>query len=400
LQIIQGQLEKPDRFIIAASILFVGSALFCYLLNLTAGTPSDILSQRLIPLAWWLTLSALLAIAALLLWRGQLPKVTLLAILLGAAVASAGISIHATLWERDTPHDVLFMYREGNRLLEGENPYARVLTGDMLTNEKYATLLPLFYELSAGTQLLGLRDFKPWLSFWKAVFLLANLGVALVLFSLPYRRGLRPLALFAAFFWLFNRWTLHLVIEADIDFIPIFLLVASLALLPKHQVISFLLYGLSLSVKQIAIFILPLYLIWAWQSQEQRRWVHALKAAFWIAVIPTLISLPFLFWNPDGFIKSILFSATRLAEATNNVLSLDALLGWSGILAKVPMVALLVLAYWLFWGRRIQVFTAAMLVMATFIAFNSVLFSTYMTWLMPFIPLAVYEVARLRQAGS
>ena len=58
-----------------------------------------------------------------------------------------------------TEYDVYYSWVEGARLLEGENPYATILEGDMLENQKYATYFPLFYLLSAVSQLIGLRAY-------------------------------------------------------------------------------------------------------------------------------------------------------------------------------------------------------------------------------------------------
>ena len=289
--------------------------------------------------------------------------------------------------------DIFFLHREGKRLLELKNPYIRVLRGDMLNNEKYATLFPFFYELSAGVQLLGLHDFLPWLSFWKVIFLFAYVGIALLLFWLAYQKGYISLALYSAFFWLFNRWTIFMIVDADIDFVPIFFLIGSLILLPRNDRLAYLLFGLSLAIKQISIFILPIFLIWAWQSADFDRIKSVLKAAVWIAIIPFITSLPFLIWNFEAFTKSILFSATRLAYAANKTPSLDALLDWSGLLGKLPMLLLMLMIYFHFWRYRVKALTAALLIMAVFVGFNSVFFSTYMVWLMPFIPLAACEVA-------
>jgi hypothetical protein len=307
----------------------------------------------------------------------------------------AGISVYFSLWQRKSAifQDVFFMHREGNRLLELKNPYARVLKGDMVQNEKYATLFPLSYELSAVVQSLGLHDFTLWLQFWQIVFLISYLGLALLIFYIPYQASLTALALFGAFFMLFNRWSLELITIHDIDFIPILLLVGSLALLPKHRGLSFLLFGASLAFKQIAIFLLPVYLIWAWQLGDRRlSWKFALDL-LWIAIIPALTSLPFLAWNWEGFVKSVLFSATRRSYAPNDVLSLDALMGWAGLPGKLPMLALMLLIYIFAWTKKLKPFTAGLLTLATFVAFNSVLFESYLVWLMPFIPLAAYEVS-------
>ena len=194
-------------------LIFTSSTLLVYLLYLTRGTPYTHFYQRLTPLALWLALSTLAACIALTLWRGEIPRLRLQTIAWVMLILIAGISVYFSLWQRKSAifQDVFFMHREGNRLLELKNPYARVLKGDMVQNEKYATLFPLSYELSAVVQSLGLHDFTLWLQFWQIVFLISYLGLALLIFYIPYQASLTALALFGAFFMLFNRWSLELI---------------------------------------------------------------------------------------------------------------------------------------------------------------------------------------------
>ena len=65
-------------------------------------------------------------------------------ILCGLLIVGA-IGVHTQLWSADTSRqDVYYAWVEGARILENENPYARILDGDMLNNDKYATYFPAF----------------------------------------------------------------------------------------------------------------------------------------------------------------------------------------------------------------------------------------------------------------
>jgi len=64
------------------------------------------------------------------------------------------------------------------------------------------------------------------------------------------------------------------------------------------------------------------------------------------------------------------------------------------------MAALLLLTYLLAWQGKIGRHAAVLLVMVTFIDFNSVLFSQYLIWLVPFIPLAVGEWMEGRETAA
>jgi hypothetical protein len=331
-------------------------------------------------------------------------------------ILCSGIVMHDYLWELPTKawdinklfnqdgkfdleqQDIYAVFTEGGRLQQGENPYARVLDQDNVEwNQTNATYLPIFYYLSWLSREAGLDDYLQWLGFWRVIFLIFNIGIAYLLFYIPYHRyNSIPLASFAALFWLFNRWTLHLTMIYHIDFIAIFFFLFSLATWPKHRLFSLLGFGLSLGIKQMALFMIPIYLIWIWQSLENRSLKRFIGLSLVMVSIPLIVSAPFLVWNAEGFLKSILISATRNAESHFGIPSIDTLIGFTGIAAKLPMLGLMLVVYWLVWERKINEFVAALFIMAVFVDFNSVLFRQYMTWVVPLIPLgASYWISKL-----
>ena len=320
-------------------------------------------------------------------------------VLVFCLVAIAGIYVHASRWNsaEDTEgQDVYYAFVEGSRLIAGANPYERILEGNMRDNDKYATYLPLFYLLSAGAQLAGFETFPAWLSLWRVVFLGCNIGIGYLIFRICAARSQPMLGIFGALFWLFNRWTLLVNGISHIDFLPLFVLLLSLSLVPRRFGLACVLFGLSLAIKQIAIFALPLYLIWSWQMASEHRVRHLVKASALIVAIPLVVSLPFLVWNAEGFVRSLMFSATRNPDDHFSAPSVDALLGFRGIPAKIPMLLLLALTYAPAWLHRVPVYASLLLVMSAFFGFNSVLFRQYVVWFIPFIPLAVLEARRGR----
>ncbi len=147
--------------------------------------------------------------------------------------------------------DIYYSYLEGKRILSGENPYERVLAGNMRDNDKYATYFPLFYMLSALTQAIGLKEFSEWLFLWRIIFLIFNIGIAYLIYDIINSFNLQLIAILGAIVWLFNRWTLYVAYIAHLDFLPIFFLILSLKLFSKHKRASFLFFWLSLALKQI-----------------------------------------------------------------------------------------------------------------------------------------------------
>jgi len=295
--------------------------------------------------------------------------------------------------------DIYYLWIEGKRILSGENPYARVLASNMRDNQKYATYFPLFYILSYLTQLFGLKNYLDWIEFWKYIFLFFNMGIATTLFYCFYQQRVLSLAIFSAIFWLFNRWNFYVTLVADMDFIPIFFLLLSLLLFRRKKWLSLILFSISLAIKQIAIFLLPLYLIWIWQSAPKNATKQVLIAVGVIISIPLLTSIPFIVWGAESLAKSVLFSATRYADSDFGAFSMDtyvasALPQFVGLKAKIPMLVIMFLVYFIAWQRQITMQMASLLVMIAFVDFNSVLFNQYMCWIVPLIPLAITGSSR------
>jgi uncharacterized membrane protein len=318
--------------------------------------------------------------------RRPLAWALLLLLLVGGAV------VHVRIWAPDlTGRDIYYSYLEGQRLGAGQNPYARVLEADAPQNRKYATYLPVFYELSALSQALGLRDFPRWIGFWRVVFLLCVLGTAALIFARLARPGLLLLAVLGTSLWLFNRWGLMVSRYGNLDPAPILLLLASLWLLPRRRLLALLLLGLSLGLKQIGVLLVPLYLIWIWREPGARPVRRTAGAALAIAAIPLVAALPFVVWNARGFFRSLLVSVTRSPEPYLGALSASDLLGLAGAPSKLFLAAVLLLTYALAFTGKIGRYAAVLLVFVSFVDFNAVLFPQYLTWVVPFVPLAVGE---------
>jgi uncharacterized membrane protein len=319
----------------------------------------------------------------------------LFVILLVVILAGAGyISYRCFEYKAAEGGDIFYIYTEGDRILHGQNPYERVLSSDMKTNDKYATYFPLFYLAGTITQIFGLRNFPEWLIFWRAIFMLTNMGFTYIIFNRFFKERLYWLAVFSALFWVFNRWTVFVVKVAQIDILAMFFLVISLFLLERNRLASLLLFGISLAIKQIGILLMPLYLIRVWNldGAKPERLINIAKAFLQIVAIPALVSLPFIIWNYSGFMKSVLFSMTRSEVSFCNVISITGQAGLCGMPAKLPMLFLILLAYLSYAKHWIGIYSSALFVMFVFINFNSVLFPQYMIWAMPFIPLSVLDI--------
>jgi len=266
----------------------------------------------------------------------------------------------------------------------------------MRINQKYPTYFPLYYEASYLTQKIGLTNFDSWLGFWAKIYKGFYFLIALLLYFALAAKRMWWQGAVAAGFWLFNRWTLYIITTSNFDFLPIFFMLAAFVLYPKQKWLAMFLLSVSLGLKQIAIFVVPLFVIWVY-LEEKKPWKgiqQAVIAAAVIASVPLISSIPFLVWNLEGFVRSIAFSATRFPGTHSNlaVNSLDALLGWQGLAARIPMTLLLLAVYWFsFRGIGLR-YLQGVLIFVIFISFNAVLFNQYFTWLISLVPLLITDI--------
>ncbi|MBX2865177.1 MAG: hypothetical protein KTR27_16620 [Leptolyngbyaceae cyanobacterium MAG.088] len=315
-------------------------------------------------------------------------------------LASAGFFIHYHFWQTPAEelqgHDMYYIWLEGKRILAGENPYARVLASNLRENDKYATYFPVAYIFSALVQKLGLLTYRDWLYVWRPISFICHMGIVGLTLQYFQKRGLFILGIAASTLLLLGRWSIYIVRVHHLEFAAIFFLVFSLVLLKEKTRLALLLFSISLGIKQIAIFLLPLYLIYLWQTRDKYA-KNLVIGTLIILSVPLVTSLPFIIWNADGFFKSVLFSATRLGDThISGAPSIDVILfvdyPWLvGLKAKSFMLLLMGLAYLSFLKERVGIFTASTIAMMAFLYFNSVLFLQYFVWPLCLIPFAFIE---------
>lgn len=320
-------------------------------------------------------------------------------------LATVGIVIHARFWQISaaelSSEDIYFIWLEGKRILLGENPYERVLAGDLRINDKYATYFPVVYILSAAFQQLGFTEFNDWLYIWRPISYVFHMGVVALILRVFQQRHALLMGIVASMIMLLGRWSLYILQVHHIEFAAIFFLLLSFFLLSRRPKLALLLYSLSLGIKQIGIFLLPLYLIFSFKSTDKPNKLRESVIGLLLVIsIPMATTIPFLIWNPEGFLKSILFSATRLSDLhINEAPSIDVLAAqvypWVvGFRAKVLMLLLIGMTYLSFSKEKISILMASSMTMMIFLYFNSVLFLQYFVWPLSLILLAFAEVVR------
>jgi uncharacterized membrane protein len=214
---------------------------------------------------------------------------------------------------------------------------------------------------------------------------------AKVLYVLGRRYG-TIYGLLTADYWALGRWPLTAMAGEFPDPPAILAFGLSLVIYQRRPRTACLLFGLSLAIKHLALFVLPLYVIWEYRRGEREAaWRRAITALLLVLAIPAIVSLPFVVWGPQGFVKSILFSGTRLAEDSVGASSFDARIGLEGLTARLPLLLSMLLLYAVTFRGVLKPWGSATLCFAIFLAFNSVVFSVYLCWLMFLVPLAVVE---------
>jgi len=249
------------------------------------------------------------------------------------------------------------------------------------------------------SQKLGLHDYEDWIGFWRPVILGFWVGTAALIGTVLYRRQQYLFAFFGAFFWLFNRWSLYVAKVGQIEFVAIFFLVASLLLLPRRFWIATFLFSISLALKQVGIFLVPLYLIYAWHTFSSHRARNSVLTALVTASVPVFSLVPFLLASPKSIVIGLFFSVVR-ASADSGAASFDTLLDISGAGGIIPMLLLMGIVYLVALRHRLPIMMASLLTFLVFLSFNSVLFNQYFPWAIPFFPLAASEVMLLVAANN
>jgi Mannosyltransferase (PIG-M) len=300
------------------------------------------------------------------------------------------------LWERlfsksVEGEDIYYYYVRGGQVATNGNPYECSLD-DTCINHKNPGHFPLFYYLSAISIKLGLTDFQSWIALWRPVFLLCYGAIGFLLFGTLLKRKHYALAVFALFFWLFNRWSLYVIRVGHVDFFALLFLVLSLITFEKKRYWSVFLLSISLCVKQVAIFLVPLYIVFLWtQTPREKRMRTMLHCLLLMSIVPVLSLAPFVFENPSAVAKGLLFSATRSSEANMGAASLGSFLKLQGVLNVLPMVVLMGAIYLAAFKKQVSFYVAGLGIMLVFLAFNTVTFNQYFLWFVPFVPLALAE---------
>ncbi len=322
----------------------------------------------------------------------------LLVFVITAAVNSSNYTPAYTM-ERT---DIHTEFDQAFKMTTGINPYEKILSGNLLTNSKYATLFPLYYYFLIVVIFIStlftpaeLAMFAGFINVYHVVIQAFEFIGFLFLYAIFREKNQKFLGFAAASFFLLNRWNIANVSLLKQDVVAIAFLLAALYFLDKRVRTAYLLYGISLGIKHLGIFALPIFLTpLVFGTRKPKEFI---KDVFWF-LIPVLVPiLPFLFLNLKAFYLSMIFSFTRKpASACGAYLTgFERLLvnydnmgkGFAMFyltLPRLPLVIFTVFNVCFLFLKRIDYRVYISLAFLIFTALNPVYFDQYMVWMVPF----------------
>lgn len=293
-------------------------------------------------------------------------------------------------------NDIGVEFKTAIGIAKGINPYSRITQYDLLVNKKFATLLPTYNSFLLG--LAKSADYSQTLYFnaFRSMIYIAQLISAAFIYALFRQKGYGLLGIIALSFYMLNRWVIDNIADLKQDSLAICFLLTSLYFMERRPKVGFFLYGLSVSIKQIGIFALPIFLLpLVDKKRDSRQFLR--NAMFFL--IPTFIpAISFMLHDFSGFVYSMVFSLTR-APATNasipfgydkvlvlfNPTSYGFLTPFFYLLPRLILLLLLAGVYAQVFLRKIRSSFALFAVFFIFAAFNPVVYDQYMVWVMPFV---------------
>ena len=165
------------------------------------------------------------------------------------------------VYDRELVGEDISMYlHRGRQIVEGRNPFSCVLQKSEACIG-YPAHIPGMYLVVAGFVAVGVDQIDTFEGAWRPVVFAVWLAVGFVLFGYAWKRGQPILGVAAMGLWLFNRWTLDVLFVAHTDFIGTLLLLSAVLLAGSIPLLAAFLLGLSLAVKQLAVLIVPVFLL-------------------------------------------------------------------------------------------------------------------------------------------
>ncbi|RMG43437.1 MAG: hypothetical protein D6719_03800 [Candidatus Dadabacteria bacterium] len=295
--------------------------------------------------------------------------------------------------------DIEAIWQEGDRICHLKNPYSRIhVEGSGI--KKPPVYLPGFYLGSCLiSKALGINTFREWIKLWTVANTALGLILGLILFLYGLYSGRFVPACIVLVLWTLGRWSLHSLASNQINMPALIPFALALMLYKRNQTISLLLLGLSLSIKQIAVFTAPVFVLYGLSTLKDSykdSLKKAFRRAFYIIIIPLLITLPFLVDDFSGVLLSISYSAERASDL--KALRVAETTGISPALQSMLMYFTMLLVYLDSLKGRYSLSALVSLVMLVFVTLNRVVFTQYLLWAL--LPLAVLYLSDAKDSRT
>jgi hypothetical protein len=286
-------------------------------------------------------------------------------------------------------------WAQAKDMQKGKNPYEKILTGNLIENNKYSTLFPFYYYFLMVVSLPSGIRFDPFIENYRVVIQVFEYGAFLFLYLIFRQRNQKLLGLFLASFYIFNRWTVLSISTLKQDVIAQSFLLASFYFLDKKIRLAYLLYGVSLGIKHLGIFVMPVFLA---PLIFGKRNIKDFLIDFSLLLSPVVLpAIYFLIVNFKAFIYSMIFSFTRKPASSCGATPTGyekLLVNYNNMgkgfamfyltLPRLPLVLFTVFNTILFFIKKIKVTTYLLMAYIIFAALNPVYFEQYITWVIPF----------------
>lgn len=302
------------------------------------------------------------------------------------------------------PWDMNVWQTVGSAILSGQNPYALTSNGLIYP--------PLWGAFCAASYLSYTLTTNPFLSYFtlKLPIVIADILISLIIKKTVYNHTLDVTKARAAMLlYLFNPVTIIVSsLWGMFDAIPTLFALLSLLYLSQGQYLkSGLTLGAGIGFKGFfPALLLPFFLFYIWKNEK--RVSDCLSFSIYTALVPIVISIPFLITDSNTYISMILFPIKRLPQHLTYWFSISELLkanaiSTATIISLSSVVSLsLFLALYLFLAKEISVWPmksdqdkmsfilkGTILVIITFYLTSSTVNEQYFIWAIPFLILYI-----------
>ena len=312
----------------------------------------------------------------------------------------------AYLWRPPSRReDIWYIYKWAKTLNSGTNPYAVWGTGEATT--KSISYLPLYVVIGQIPMILGFSTYEEWANVMRLLHVVAELGIGLLLYKMALERRRPALGLLGAAIWFFNAITIHVWLIQQIDSITICFAFWALYIADRRPNLAGFLLGCSIGIKLNTLFLVPLFVLMRIrEGRADQRVVRdqitvVFHSLFFIALVPLAISLPFLLWDYQSFLRGSFVHGIRKTSEHSicqyastyheiliceipiihiNLSELFSELTINTFFLRAPLMLALLGLYIAYWRKGVDKYLVASFVFAIYLYFSPIVFIQYYVW--------------------